>query len=246
VTVDARVREFYDDFADYQIGYLSRPNPRLGEIRHRLLPLLDRAPRSALDIGCGIGIQTDWLASRVENVVGVDVSPRSIVIARALYERPAFEVCGLPGERLPGGPFDLVTAFDVVEHFQPETRAAVFERIGAVLADSGVLAVNVPSKLFSLQTSVESQQVIDEPVGADEIVALAGSQGLEPLALDRYGIDAANQYVFGAFSRTYDVQASPPLSSPPLSSMARRLVSRAAAMRTRREGARLMARIKDL
>ena len=111
--------------------------------------------------------------------------PRSIAFARALYDRPSFETCNLPGQTLPEGPFDLVTAFDVVEHFPSQARAAVFERIGAALADGGVLAVNIPSKLFSLRNPEDSQQVIDEAVGADEIVALAATQGLEPLSLER-------------------------------------------------------------
>jgi SAM-dependent methyltransferase len=236
------VREFYDDFVDYQTTFLSRPNSRFEEIRRRLTPFLDRAPSGALDIGCGIGIQTDWLSARIDHVVGVDVSPRSIAFARALYDRPSFETCNLPGQTLPEGPFDLVTAFDVVEHFPSQARAAVFERIRAVLADGGVLAVNVPSKLFSLRNPEDSQQVIDEAVGADEIVALAAAQGLEPLSLERYGLEATNQYVFCAFSRTYDVQSSPPLPSP-----ARRLLGRAAAaVRPHREKGRLLVRVKDL
>ena len=61
----------------------------------------------------------------------------------------------------------------------------MFERIGVVLADGGINTVNVPSKLFSLRNPEDSQQVIDEAVGADEIVALAATQGLEPLSLEQ-------------------------------------------------------------
>ena len=101
-----------------------RPCSCFEEIRRRLTPFLDGAPSGALDIGCGIGIQTDWLSARIDaRVVGVDVSPRSIAFARALYDRQSFETCNLPGQTLPEGPFDLVTAFDVVERFPAQARA---------------------------------------------------------------------------------------------------------------------------
>ena len=235
------VREFYDDFVDYQTTFLSRPNPRFEEIRRRLTPFLDRAPSGALDIGCGIGIQTDWLSARIDHVVGVDVSPRSIAFARALYDRPSFETCNLPGQTLPEGPFDLVTAFDVVEHFPSASqgRSVRTDRRSARRRRRARRQRPVEAVLAS--ESRRQPAVIDEAVGADEIVALAATQGLEPLSLERYGLEAVNQYVFCAFSRTYDVQSSPPLPSP-----ARRLLGRAAAVRPHREKGRLLARVKDL
>jgi SAM-dependent methyltransferase len=198
--------DFYDDFAEYQLRYLGRPNRRFRFIRERLRPFLARKPQSALDIGCGIGIMTDWLARSVEHVVGVDVSPRNIRIAKAMYEKPHFAVCDLPESSLPPGPFALITLLDVLEHFPVDHRRAVFSRIADVLQDDTLLVVNIPSKLFALRVPEERRQVIDEAVGADEVVALAATLHMEPLVVDRYGVSSTNQYVFCAFSRTYDVE----------------------------------------
>jgi len=205
-----RVSDFYDEFADEQIGDLINPNPRLRAIRNRLRPVLDLRPRSALDIGCGIGATTDWLARSVPRVVGIDISPRHIKIASTLFDRPEFIVCELPSDTPPAGPFELVTLFDVIEHFEPAFRAPVFARIGDVIADDGVIAINIPSRLYALEVQEQDRQIIDEAVGVDELVGLAASLGMEPLSVDRYGIDSPNQYAFCTFSRAYEVRTPAP------------------------------------
>jgi hypothetical protein len=157
---------------------------------------------------------TDWLARSVDPVVGVDVSPRNIRIAKALYEKPDFAVCNLPASSLPPGPFALITLLDVLEHFPTRVRGDVFSRIGEVATDETVVAVNIPSRLFALGVPDERKQVIDEAIGADEVVALARTIGMEPLSLERYGVATANQYVFCAFSRTYDTAGGVPEDWP--------------------------------
>lgn len=197
-----QVSDFYDDFADYQLRYLVFPNRRHRAIQECLRPFVSQR-KSALDIGCGIGVMTDWLAHSLDRVVGIDISPRNIRIAAALYSTPEFALCALPDDSLPQGPFDLVTLLDVLEHFPPSAREKVFGRIAEVIADDAVVAVNVPSKLYALQVPNEVQQVIDEAIGSEEVVALAAGIGMETLVLERYGVDVQNQYMFCAFSRTY-------------------------------------------
>jgi 2-polyprenyl-3-methyl-5-hydroxy-6-metoxy-1,4-benzoquinol methylase len=205
------VAGFYDDFVDYELDSLRHPNRRLRRVHERLEPLLaERRPRSALDVGCGIGITTAWLAERVPSVVGVDISPRTIETAARVHDGPEFRVAAVPDDPLPEGPFDLVTFIDVLEHFPSGTLSRIFARIDEAIAADGVLAVNVPSKLFALRG--ESQQVIDEGVGVDELTAAAAGRGMEPLVVDRYGVETANQYVFCAFARSYDVSTPLPFA----------------------------------
>jgi SAM-dependent methyltransferase len=201
--VSGAVSDFYDDFAEYQLRYLAFPNPRFREIRKRLSPLMARQPRAALDIGCGIGVMTDWLAQHIEHVIGIDISPRNIKIARELYRKPEFAVCAIPDDPLSNGSFDLITLLDVLEHLPQTAREDVFGQIGALATDDAVVAVNLPSRRFALEVPEVLQQVIDEALGADEVVALAATIGMEPLVLERYGVEVSNQYVFCAFSRTY-------------------------------------------
>jgi trans-aconitate methyltransferase len=198
------VAGFYDDFVDYELSYLSHPNRRHRRVREHPEPLLARRPGSALDVGCGIGLLTRWLGQRVPRVVGVDVSPRSIEICRELHPEAEFSICVLPDESLPGGPFDLVTFIDVLEHVPRAQLRLVFERVAEVVSEEAVIAINLPSRLFA-QTQEIQRQVIDEAVPVGEVVAAAGAIGMEPLTISRYGVAYANQYVFCAFSRSYDV-----------------------------------------
>jgi len=202
--VERDVASFYDDFVDYSLVYLRTPNRRLRRVHEHLRPLLARGPRSALDVGCGLGITTGWLAARVPRVVGVDISQRAVRVARQLHPRASFEVCALPGDELPPGPFDLVTLVDSVEHVPRDDLRAAFERISGVPAEDGVLALNLPSRLFALRN--DDPQVVDEAVGIDLLVSLAADVlGMEPLVVSRYGVEYASQYVFCAFARSYDV-----------------------------------------
>lgn len=199
------VPDFYDAFVDYELTYLLHPNRRHRRVREQLLPLLERNPKSVLDVGCGIGLMSAWLAKTAPRVVGVDVSPRSIEVCRALHPAGDFRVCTLPDERLPDGPFDLVTFIDVLEHLPPSQLKRVFERVDEVIAADGMVAVNLPARLFAQKEGIE-RQVIDEAVPVGEVVAAAAAIGMEPLTISRYGVACANQYVFCAFSRSYDVE----------------------------------------
>jgi len=106
---------------------------------------------------------------------------------------------------LPDGPFDLVTFIDVLEHLPRNQLGLVFERVQEVAAETAVIAVNLPSRLFAQKDDIE-RQIIDEDVPVNEIVAAAAAIGMEPLTISRYGAEFANQYVFCAFSRFYDVE----------------------------------------
>jgi SAM-dependent methyltransferase len=202
------VADFYDEFSSYELEYLVHPNRRLRRVHEHLRRLLPRAPASALDIGCGIGITAAWLAKRIPHVIGVDISPQSVAIARSLHSAPEFLVAAPPEDPLPSGPYDLITLVDVVEHFPQGELSRLFVRIAEVAKPEAVVAINAPSKLFALRG--ESRQIIDEAIGVDEIVAAAGGVGMEPLIVSRYGAEAANQYVFCAFSKSYDVSSSLP------------------------------------
>lgn len=204
------VPDYYDDFVDYELTYLRHPNRRHRRVREHLRPLLERNPESALDVGCGIGLMSVWLSERVPRVIGLDVSPRSIEVCQKLHPAGEFRVCAFPAEPLPDGQFDLIAFIDVLEHLPRSQLNAVFERVGDVIAEDGVVAINLPSRLFAQKENIE-RQIIDEAVPMGELVAAATAIGMEPLTISRYGVAFANQYVFCAFSRSYDTET--PLGS---------------------------------
>lgn len=94
------------------------------------LTALDRV----LDVGSADGPSVDWLRSRAEHVA-LDMDPRGLV---------AGDVCG-SALRLPfaDGAFDVVAAFDVIEHCEPESAALA--ELHRVIRPGGHLMMTVPA-----------------------------------------------------------------------------------------------------
>jgi len=90
--------------------------------------------RVVLDVGSADGPSVGWL-SAADRKVSMDIDPRGL---------PPGGVCG-SATALPfaSDTFDLVAAFDVVEHCDPEELA--LSEIARVLAPGGVLLMSVPA-----------------------------------------------------------------------------------------------------
>jgi SAM-dependent methyltransferase len=113
--------------------------------------LLRRHSR-ALDFGCGVGRVSVALASRFDEVLGMDISPTMVERARALSASSPncrFVVGAEPELRaLPSEHFDFVVALLVLQHLRSanEVDRHVAE-LTRVLARGGALVLQVPSRL---------------------------------------------------------------------------------------------------
>ena len=91
-------------------------------------------PRSALDFGCGTGSATPFFCELlpIESFMGVDVSARSLQIARELYESrysaQKVSFC-LPQQAEPCAKIDLAFCNGVFHHIAPEARAAALDYV---------------------------------------------------------------------------------------------------------------------
>jgi SAM-dependent methyltransferase len=89
---------------------------------------------SILDLGSADGPSVGWLRTRGHRV-GMDIDPRGL---------HAGDVCGSAMD-LPFAPasFDVVAAFDVIEHCDPESRPLA--EVGRVLKPGGRFLMSVPA-----------------------------------------------------------------------------------------------------
>ena len=118
---------------------------RLRGSRHRaILDLVDGG--SVLDIGCDIGVLAKAISPRAAYVLGVDVRPETILIARHFFAAPNIEYREGSFPRLdPGRAFDCAILLETIEHV--EDPVATLTRIRQCLRPGGTLVISTPNAL---------------------------------------------------------------------------------------------------
>jgi ubiquinone/menaquinone biosynthesis C-methylase UbiE len=207
---------YYDDAAP---AHLQRAfNERHRHLLRLLVRLGLKPDSSVLEVGCGVGAITALMARRVPRgrIVGLDLSPRSIEIARRLVGSAANvslrvgDVCSMS---LGADQFDFVTLFDVLEHIPLERHAALFERLAGVLAPSGLIVVNVPSPEYQeyLERHEPARlQLIDLKVPLMQLLACAAPAGLRLREYARSALWGRYDYEHAVFARGLAFVPDPP------------------------------------
>jgi ubiquinone/menaquinone biosynthesis C-methylase UbiE len=101
-----------------------------------------------LDVGCGAGYGTAELASRGRFAIGIDSAPEAIVHARSAYSTPNMAFIPASATALPfrDESFELVTAFEVIEHLT--NWRDLLSEARRVLYPDGVFLVSTPNKEY--------------------------------------------------------------------------------------------------
>lgn len=119
---------------------------RRAVIREVLRQRLPPGPLRILDIGCGTGGMLRLL-NEFGPVQGIDSSSEALQLARERVGDGARLSLGALPDGLPTGqPFDVITAFDVLEHVSD--AVAALRAIRQALAPAGALVVTVPAFRF--------------------------------------------------------------------------------------------------
>ncbi|MBX7100681.1 MAG: class I SAM-dependent methyltransferase [Myxococcaceae bacterium] len=101
----------------------------------------ERQGLSVLDIGCGTGGMAPML-SRFGALEGVEGSPDALERARRRFPGYVFHAGSLP-DGLPEGAWDLITAFDVLEHL--DQPVATLRQVSGRLKPDGAFVCTVPA-----------------------------------------------------------------------------------------------------
>jgi len=115
--------------------------------RYTFAARLARGKR-VLDAGCGAGYGSAELAETAQFVVGLDRAAEAIEFARITYCLPQLRFEQASCTALPhrDGSFDLVVAFEVIEHLT-DWRAFLAE-VRRVMAPNGQFIVSTPNQLY--------------------------------------------------------------------------------------------------
>jgi len=136
------------------------------------------APASILEVGAGQGAMGQWLSLR-SRYVGVEPDDRSRQVAEARVGR-----LGRVVDSLPDGTFDLVCAFEVLEHIADDGAALAQWRTR--LRDGGQLLLSVPAhrgRFGPCDVHVGHHRRYDRA----DIETLVASQGFELISISSYG-----------------------------------------------------------
>jgi len=154
---------------------------------HTTAALGDRRFAHGLEVGCSIGVLTARLAERCDRLLAVDVAATAVARAR---ERLA----GAPGvtverrslpEEMPGGPFDLIVASEVLYYWDAALLARGWRALRDALAPGGrLVAVHWRGPVRHYP---QGGDAVHEAIGADASgLVHAVSERTDDYRLDRW------------------------------------------------------------
>jgi SAM-dependent methyltransferase len=131
--------------------------------------------RPVLDLGCGPGHTTAFLTTLGLSVTGVDLSPRMIQTASALFPESRFvegDFLGLPDESCS---IAGMLALYCIVHLTPDQLVPAFAEMFRVLQNGGVLllAFHVGSKVVRAENFLDTGAALDFIFFEPEMVATA-------------------------------------------------------------------------
>jgi len=145
-------------------------------------------PQSAMDYGCGIGRSAVLLRERlgVKSVVGLDVSARSLEVARSRYGSNGLRFRSFE-EYSPQEEIDIVYCNGVFHHIPPVERAGAVRYIARCLRPGGLFALwennpwNPGTRYVMSHCSFDRYAITLTP---PEAASLLRSEGLQILCSD--------------------------------------------------------------
>jgi SAM-dependent methyltransferase len=93
---------------------------------------------SALEVGCSIGVLTERLAERCDELLAIDVAEAALARARARVPHVTFERREIP-EEWPDGAFDLIVCSEVLYYLDEPALERTLDQIDRTLVPTGSL-----------------------------------------------------------------------------------------------------------
>ncbi len=193
-----KVAEYYDDFSVRQLK--AGINNRHISIAYHLKKNGLKKNCSVLEIGCGIGTVSELILRELSTnsrFYGVDISPRSITIAKMLetkYKNAFFETRDLTQEKLDLS-FDCIVLPDVIEHIPLELHTLLFRNIYKMLNDEGFVFIHIPHPNYlewQINNKNDELQIIDQPIHTDLLVKSVYPVGFYIHYINSYSVYSSN------------------------------------------------------
>ncbi|WP_306053126.1 class I SAM-dependent methyltransferase [Natronococcus wangiae] len=128
----------------------------------------DERPETSLEVGCGYGRLSPWIARRSETHYGVDPDERALGIAATQYPDLAFARGRASSLPVPDGAIGLTVSWTVLQHVDDSRIEDAAAELRRVLAPGGLLVccerVRPPGDDHIWPRSVETYERLFEPL----------------------------------------------------------------------------------
>ena len=178
-------------------------------LRHSFLeaiaPHLPQTMQNVLDVGCSIGISTEFLHQYLQTrqsqpieTVGLDLSPHMLAVAQQRDQTQQISqwVHGnAEATDFPDNSFDVISLQFVLHELPRQATSAIFREMRRILRPGGLLAIvdnnpkseviqNLPPALFVLMKSTEPWSDDYYTFNVEEALNQAGLQHIETIPTD--------------------------------------------------------------
>jgi len=187
-----KLKEKYEEFHK-NAGIQTRIVSKNDFTYHIVLSFIDKYLQpnmKVLDVGCGIGTISLYVATKGNEVFGIDISEKAISAAQKSAELLDIKnVCFRAVNFLDtdfAEKFDFLILSEVMEHL-PDDKLAI-KKIHELMKDNAILFLTVPSKnapIHRIRKLIFGQDIFDQKVGhlrrysKSEVVGLLKSHGFE-------------------------------------------------------------------
>jgi SAM-dependent methyltransferase len=150
---NSSLQKKFDEFAGSYDDALAEGLSATGEDRaffargrikllRRNLDRMGLHPQSVMEFGCGTGANVPLLLELLgaKSVLGLDVSDKSIAVAREAIASPAARFVS-PAEYQPAAQIDLAFCNGVLHHIDPAARLSAIEYVRDCLSPGGIFAL---------------------------------------------------------------------------------------------------------
>lgn len=120
----------------------------------------DLHARRSLEVGCGYGRLSPWIAKHSDSHFGIDPEAKFIKVCKELYPSMEFRAGSAQHIPYPDDYFDMVVTWTVLQHVPPDGITAAVEEIKRVCSPRSVLIVT--EGVGSLQNERYWERTLDE------------------------------------------------------------------------------------
>jgi ubiquinone/menaquinone biosynthesis C-methylase UbiE len=192
------ITDYYDNKLPYFMNDVKYQNPRHSRIKTTVSGIVKRDSK-VLELGCGIGILSKFMAQLGAKVTAVDISPKLIEYAVTNMSHKNITYINQDVTTINyGEKYDIIVLADVFEHIRLGDIDKLMRVIKNHSQENTIVYLNIPDgrfQSFIKEKYPDKLQIVDESWSLLEILSQFTAISFTPAKIDMYGIDVAYQYL---------------------------------------------------